>query len=75
MSSARWVGMNNEMTTIQYAMADAHETMMIAMSDNRWADVAKYAAQLAELSEKHARLGARMTVVTGGRQTTTWFCA
>ena len=58
----------NEMATIQHSMGDAHHAMRLAVEDNRWLDVAKYAGRLAKLQEQHARAteGGRFIISASG---------
>lgn len=42
------------MASLQFQMNDAHDCMRLAITDNRWADVAKYATQLDSLKSRLA---------------------
>jgi hypothetical protein len=43
------------MADLQFAMRDAHQSLRLAVTDNRWCDVAKYAAQLDSMAARHVR--------------------
>ena len=47
------------LSDLSYAMVDAREALALALVGERWHDVAKYAAQLAKLTERHASAEAR----------------
>ena len=43
----------NEMAKLQYRMRDTFDALRLATADNRWADVAKYAAELQTFAADH----------------------
>jgi len=46
----------DQIAQAKYEISDIREAMDLAMADERWRDVAKYAQQMAETSERITRL-------------------